>query len=858
MRNIRKRIQWLCALALMLSAALRAQETGSGIAYADPNVRFTVISDGMIRMEYAPDGQFVDEPSFIAVNRTYPQTDFRVKKGKKKVEIITRKMKLSYRTGSGRFTAENLSIASTDKAFPFVWKPGMKQKANLKGTHRTLDGMDGNVQTQTWVRDSQKGDTLTLEDGLLAKDGWTFIDDSEGLLFDNDPEWSWVKPRPDNGGQDYYFMAYGHRYKEALKDFTLLAGKMPLLPRYAFGYWWSRYWAYSDKEMRELTENFRNYGIPVDVMVIDMDWHYTEEGKGGWTGWTWNKYLFPNPQKLMSHLKENGLKVTLNLHPADGVAPYEEKYADLARELNRQDGKTIPWVSSDKRFIQSMFKHILTPMEQEGVDFWWLDWQQDIYDPQVKGLTNTWWLNYVFFSQMEKFGKQRPLLYHRWGGMGNHRYQAGFSGDAVVSWNSLAYQPYFNATASNVLYGYWSHDIGGHLGDRIDPEMYVRWMQFGAFSPIMRTHSQKGAAMNKEPWVFSHEYADILRQTIRTRYRLAPYIYTMARKGYDEGLSLCRPLYYDWPEREEAYAFRNEYMFGDDILVCPATTPAGDDGYATVRLWLPEGEWYEWHTGCLLKGGQTLERRFALDEYPVYVKAGAVLPLYTDEVMNLDNCNERVMLTLFPGQTTTEGFTLYEDNGNDKNYAREYATTRLTAVRDGATDRITIGRREGSYPGMAAERQYGVKVLSALAPKAVSVNGRPAGFEYLGNELAVSIELPALANGEEVNIRIDYPEAKADLDGLSGAARRVGQAIEGLKLRDAGICLKEDLGCMGSLAEAATYAPEEVPTLAARFMERYNNLPEVLKAQGLKDEDIRWFLNRIDWKAPAEGAGQAD
>ena len=114
----------------------------------------------------------------------------------------------------------------------------------------------------------------------------------------------------------------------------------------------------------------------------------------------------------------------------------------------------------------------------------------------------------------------------------------------------LDFQPYFNSTASNVLYGYWSHDLGGHIGESIDPEMYTRWLQFGALSPIMRTHSQKSAGLNKEPWVFNKEYCDVLRKTIQQRYEMAPYIYTMARKGYDEGLALCRPRYYDYPDNK--------------------------------------------------------------------------------------------------------------------------------------------------------------------------------------------------------------------------------------------------------------------------------------------------------------------
>ena len=435
---------------------LDAQSLERNIAYSDDNVRFTVISDGVMRLEYSPDGEFVDNKSFLAVERTYPAVDYKVKQTRRSVEITTSKMKLTYKKGSGKFNSSNLEIISGKGMFPFVWKPGKKQKNNLKGTYRTLDGMDGMVQTVGWVRDSKLNDTIKLEDGLLAADGWTLLDDSKGMLFDDDTEWPWVKQRDVKNAetQDWYFMAYGHDYKSALKDYTLFAGKVPMLPRYAFGYWWSRYWAYSDNEIRDLVDNFRTYGIPLDVMVIDMDWHYTEPGKGGWTGWTWNRSLFPDPEGLLRYLKSEGYHVTLNLHPADGVAPYEEQYPAVARALGKNpDSKdTIRWVNSDKRMIKAVFDNILTPMEHMGVDFWWLDWQQDLYDSEMKELSNTWWINYAFFSHMERFTDKRPMLYHRWGGMGNHRYQTGFSGDAVVSWKSLDFQPYFNSTASNVLY----------------------------------------------------------------------------------------------------------------------------------------------------------------------------------------------------------------------------------------------------------------------------------------------------------------------------------------------------------------------------------------------------------------------
>lgn len=839
----------LCILQGVLSVS-QAQNTQRNIAYTDANVRFSVISDGVLRLEYAPDGVFVDDASHLAVNRLYPQVTYQLKTSGGWIEIATPKMKMRYKKNSGQFTDRNLVITAAKGALPFTWKPGVQQKGNLKGTYRTLDGMDGDTQSQTWVADTKQGEKLKLEDGLLATDGWTFIDDSKGLLFDNDPDWNWVKERPANGGQDWYFMTYGRDYKAALKDYTLFSGKVPLPPRYAFGYWWSRYWLYSDKEFRNLIDNFHTYQIPLDVLVVDMDWHYTEKGKGGWTGWTWNRDLFPNPKQFLGYLKENKVKVTLNLHPADGVASYEENYSGLAADMgvDPQSKQTIPWINSDKKFMQKMFKHILTPMEKDGVDFWWLDWQQGIYDSKVKNLSNTWWINYSFFTQMEQHRETRPMLYHRWGGLGNHRYQVGFSGDAVVSWKSLDFQPYFNATASNVLYGYWSHDLGGHIGSKIDPEMYTRWLQFGALSPIMRTHSQKSAGLNKEPWVFNKEYGDILRKTIRQRYEMAPYIYTMARKGYDEGLSLCRPMYYDYPDSKEAYDFRSEYMFGDDMLIAPATAPV-KDGYLQMRVWLPEGEWYEWHTGTLLTGGQVVERPFAIDEYPIYVKAGAVLPLYTEKVMNLSGNDEDVVVTVFPGGKDSSSFTLYEDNGNDKKYASEYALTKLTSSRQGQEQTVVIGRREGQYADMPSSRSFKVKLLSSLVPQSVTVNGHPAKYVYSGEEFALVIDLPAMPCNQEKVVKVVYPAETVQLNGVLGVSNRIAKSMELLKYRDSYICFKEEFGKMGSLHEAVTYAPAELSTLLAEFWKSYNDLPEVLKRQGLNEVNTKWFLQSVGWTA---------
>lgn len=833
-----------------LGWAQPAASTASNIAYQDSQVRFTVITDGVIRMEWMPDGKFTDQASFLCVNRQYPKVNYKLRSSGSWVEISTSKMKMKYKKNSGKFSENNLLITAAKGQLPFTWKPGIMQKGNLKGAYRTLDGYDG----ETFVGNgNSNGDhkPMPIEDGLLSTDGWTLIDDSHNLLFDNS-DWPWAMERPSKEGQDLYFMAYGHDYKAALKDFTIFAGKVPLPPRYAFGYWWSRYWSYSDDEIRNLVDNFHNYDIPLDVLVVDMDWHYVEPGKGGWTGYTWNKRLFPNPAGFLKYLKNNDLQITLNLHPAGGIEPYEEKYNEMARwmKIDPNSKKRIDYIGSDKRFMSGWMETILRPMETDGVDFWWLDWQQHPFDPKMKTLNNTWWINYVFFSDMERNRKTRPLLYHRWGGLGNHRYQIGFSGDSYSTWKSLAFQPYYNSTASNVLYGYWSHDLGGHQfaqgAKELDKELFIRWMQFGALSPIMRTHSMKSAAMNKEPWVFNKEYMDILRQTIHQRYQLAPYIYTMARKTYDEGISLCRPMYYDYPENQEAYEFKSEYMFGDQLLIAPVTSPV-KEGFSNLTVWLPTGnDWYEWHTGTLLQGGQTIERSFMLDEYPIYVKAGSVLPLY-EKVKNLRRNDETVVIHVFPGEKGT--FDLYEDHGNDQSYATQFATTHISSERNNNELTVNIGARKGNYSGMPSQRTYKIKVLGSAIPQSVKVNGQTCDYTYEGNDLALTVTLPITDCNAEKTIQIVYPIDTTELnDGLYGKFRRLKKSFVAMKYRHAGIDYIEELGNMESIGRAVTYYPSEFNTRMETFRQNYSRLPELLEKQRLNDVDRQWFLQSIGWK----------
>lgn len=837
-----------CAMAGLLSAPLSAHADSDGVVYKDKNVRFTVVADGLVRMEYAPDGKFADDRSFVRYNTEYPEVKSDVVVTDKDVKITTPKMVVEYKKGKKPFSADNLKVTSAPGVKPFTWVPGQIQENNLNGTTRTLDRWNGgdrlkkNDATGVFENLPQK-----LEPGLLARDGWTLIDDSKAYLLDNDPDIPWVKTRKSKkDSQDWLFLGYGDDYKGALKDFTILSGKIPMPPRYAFGYWWSRWWAYSEHELRQLVNNFEAYNIPLEVLVIDMDWHYTDEDHGGWTGWTWNRRLFPEPKKFINFLRDKNLKITLNLHPASGVKKFEASYPEIAKEngVDPATGKDIPWVSSDRRFVTSMFDHILDPMTDEGVSFWWLDWQQALYDSKLDSLSNTWWLNHTFFNHMKSKKEGRPLIFHRWGGLGNHRYQIGFSGDSYSTWKTLAYMPYFTSTAANVGYGYWCHDLGGfymHPGDSvIDPELYTRSFQFGVYSPMMRNHSTKNAQLNKEPWNFDRKTMGYIRDAIQRRYKNAPYIYAMARKAHDTGVSLLRPMYYEWPNEENAYKHGNQYMFGDNMLVSPVATPAVD-GYSEVNVWLPEGEWYEEASGTLLQGGKVYQRYFAMDEYPVYIKAGSILPFHAGKVSNLRGNDAPYQLTVFPGGQTGS-FSVYEDFGDDDNYGNEYATTEVTVNKNDNVIRVEMAPRKGSYKEMPAKRDYEVKIPATLRPLRVIADGKTLDYTYDPTDLSTTVSLPGLNPAVAHVVEFQFPENAEIADGTIGAMKRFTQAFGGIKELYPSLEVNEEFGTMSTVYESLGYFPEKDKEIIATFMEKFNRLGEVAGAQKMKDEARDAFL----------------
>jgi alpha-glucosidase (family GH31 glycosyl hydrolase) len=691
------------------------------------NARFTVLTPEMIRIQYSSKGLFEDRATFAVVNRNLPVPKFTHKVIDGKLIIRTSALELTYKVGApidpNARNSETLGIRFLLNNRTILWYPGKDDALNLMGTTRTLDGQIG---------DNKRAE---LEKGILSRSGWSLIDESPRTLrgdgsttfaFDHKVDGiDWLSEPVDKDAIDWYFMCYGHDYKRALGDFVRIAGRIPMPPKYIFGYWYSKYQRYTANDFKNIATEIRDNQIPLDVMIFDMDWHTK-----GWTGWTWDKTIIPEPEKLIDFMHQRNLKVALNLHPADGVDDDEEYFYDMVRDMHaKADTKVIPWQLEDSIFYKSLFRNILRKREAQGVDFWWLDWQQNLTSKYIPGLSETFWCNHVFFNDMRLHRPdRRPVIFHRWGGLGSHRYPIGFSGDSFSTFGTLAFQPYFTSTASNVCFGYWGHDLGGHQQfDGNDPELYLRWMQFGVFTPIFRTHATNWPGIERRIWKYPNFHS--LRSTVNLRYSLIPYIYNAARQAYDTGVSICRPLYYDYPEENEAYRREDQYMFGDNILVAPVLSRSDSTTHLASReIWLPEGMWYDVTNNCMIEGGRTFTKNYGLEEIPYFFKKGAIIPRYP-HITNLQQPIDTLVLQLVPGEKGILNY--YEDAGDDQGYQKgQFSVTPISKITKGGTTTLTIKARKGSFKNMATNRTYKVVILMSKRPKWIKLNGHELAGEH--------------------------------------------------------------------------------------------------------------------------------
>jgi len=605
--------------------------------------RFTILSERLIRLEYSANGEFVDEPTELIINRRFPKPHFEVKEDNHHLEIKTPYFKLSYDKEKPITKSKYLkvNIGSSDK--------------NWYYNHVEAKNYSSPVMIENGKVESGKS--------LYSLDGFVSIDDSDGPILEKTGTFR----ANDNPHIDIYLFVYLKDFQACLKDYFTLTGYPTLIPRFALGNWWNRNEEYNDNSLKELVDNFEQHQIPLSVILLDKDWHIrTYKGKDHLkTGFTFNKQLFSVPYEMISYLHSKGIRVGLNINPSEGLYNIDEYYEKAVAYLTPDENGVIPFNALDPKWIDVYLKMYIHPLDALGVDFFWLDY----YD--AKRNQSMHLLKYYQFNDMNRNYKRRPMVLGYSTNIAGHRYPVLYAGKTEVSWDSLKQIPLFNANASNMGISFFSHDIGGYFKGIEDNELYIRYVQLGTFSPILKFGVDKGVYYKREPWRWGIKTLGIASDYLRLRHKLLPYLYSEAYKYHKEGIPMVRPLYYTAPEMYDDPIYKDEYYFGSQLFITPIVKNKDYVMNRVVhRFYMPTGVWYDFFTGKKFPGDRNYTTFYKDQNYPVFAKAGSIIPMGINENINDTTPPKNMEIHFFPG--ISNEYLLYEDDGISRLYQKGY------------------------------------------------------------------------------------------------------------------------------------------------------------------------------------------
>ncbi|MEJ5868558.1 TIM-barrel domain-containing protein [Pseudokineococcus sp. 5B2Z-1] len=618
--------------------------------------------------------------------------------------------------------------------------PLLAPHAPLGGYRRGLDGVDGEART---------------EPGVLHADGWTLLDDTASALVPADGGTPVPRPEREGDYQDGYVFGYGQDYAAALADLSALTGPTALLPRWAYGVWYSEYYDRTQSELLAINERARAEGVPMDVLVVDTDW----KAGNAWDGWEVDTGRFPDAHGFVEELHSRDVRTSFNIHPSiSGQDPrFPEAQATAGGALapgscggGAPDCHVFDW--GDPAQLQA-YLDLHQPLDQD-VDFWWLDWCCDSSGSSLPGVTPDAWINEQYatrtapstergfafsraYGSLQAGGYSNPSAVPT-GPWADKRTTLHFTGDTTSDWETLHYEVGYTPGES-VATGNASvtHDIGGHTGGlqvpgtepgatQLPADLYARWVQMGTFQPVDRLHSNHS---DRLPWQYPEAARASATASLRLRERLVPLTYTLAREATATGTPVVRPLYLQYPQEQEAYARAGaEYLYGPDVLVAPVTTPGES---ATTPVWFPPGSsWTDWYTGETHEGGTTADVTTDLSTMPVFVRSGGVVTTRTDDALTASAPLDAVTVVL-GGDGDARG-SLHEDDGESADLTRS-RTTEITASTTGRLHRVTVAPAVGSFPGEVERRTWTVRVLDVDEPEDVRLLGgrlAPGAWSY--------------------------------------------------------------------------------------------------------------------------------
>lgn len=776
------------------------------------NYRISVISERVIRLEYSANGQFMDRPTQLIKKRNIGIPDFFVRQDTNIVEISTKYFALSYIkgqpfVGSKVDPMKNLKITLLSKERDRCkdWYVGFPEVRNMKGN---MVSVDVNIPDN-------------LQKGLYALDGFVSFDDSLGKPIMEDGTLG--EPLPNH--LDLYVFMYDKDFKQALFDYFKITGAPPLIPRYALGNWWSRNTIYDDINLHELIRKFERKRMPFSVMLFDHDWHIRNAPgfRSIKSGYTFNADLIPDPKTMIDDFHNHGIKVGLVINPTNGIYPYEVYYEQVKQALGIEGTSVIDFDPLNPKMLDILFKFFLHPLEGLGVDFFWNDSDGNM------DVTKLWTLNHYLYLDSNREVSKRPLILGRGSVYAPHRYPVLYGGSSSISWKDLKELPFKFINASNIGVSWWSHDIGGNHGGIEDGELYLRYVQLGTFSPILRFHGARGRYYKKEPWLWDAKIENITADYLRLRHRLIPYIYTEAYNYTKSGTPLIQPFYYNylWVYDDEMY--KNQYYFGSQLLVCPILEPKDPIMNRTIhRFFVPDGTWYDLETGKKFPGNKKYISFYKDNDYPVFAHAGSIIPFSNNIDGNFTGLPTDLEVQIFPGVSNT--YTLYEDDGVSTAFRQGYylkTSIDYNYLRDNYT---VIIRSIDGKSGIAPEKRN-YKMVFRNTKKADSVT-----VFYNANK----VECENYIDGNDFVVEVkDVPT--------------IGQLTINCKGKDIEIdavrLINDDLDSILMDLKIETYLKEEIAGIIFGDLSIDKKRIEIrkLKKKGLSKEYVSLFLKLIDY-----------
>lgn len=628
------------------------KEADQKVIFRGSKYRITVLSEILVRLEYSETGQFEDHLTELVWNRLFPVPEFTVKEDKNYLEITTKYFRLTYNKekpfkGTYINSASNLKVVllSTNK----FWYYGHPEVRNYGAPGFSF---------------SSENNNLKFNRALYSIDGFVSLDDINHNIIE---ESGVIRPR-EHGPKDVdiYLFMYGNNYDLCLRDYFHLTGHPALLPRFALGNWWMRNVSYNDAQLQKLITSFHEENIPLSVIILGKDWHIRNYNDKTYnSGFTFNNNYFNNPKNLIDYLHFKGIRLGLNINPIEGILPYEKYYEEAIKYIGADKNKIIPFNIFDPRFIDVYFKLLIHPLDDLGVDFFWIDYEDK------KDIGTLFILNHYHICDMTRNYKRRPMILSYNTNIAPHRYPVLDSGRTIVSWDTLKRVARHNVNIANLGVSWWSHDIGGYYKGMEDSELYTRFVQLGTFSPILRLNSDEGKYYKREPWRWDISTYAITKDYLQLRHKLIPYLYSEAYRYYKDGTVLLKPLYYIYPDLYDDILYNTEYFFGSQMFIAPITAKKDFVMNRSIhRFFLPDGIWYDFVTGKKFPGNQKYLSFFRDEDYPVFAKAGAIIPLGMNKNLNDTNPPTDMEIHIFPGRSNI--YYLYEDDGVSDLYKKGY------------------------------------------------------------------------------------------------------------------------------------------------------------------------------------------